>query len=58
MKTLDVIKVDSNEYTKKCKICTFNKIKNFCIFVKCIRLERDDQEYVYFKLVDMDNKSE
>ncbi len=57
MKTLDVIKVDLNEYGKKCKICTFNKIKNFCVFAKCVKMERDDQEYVYFKLVDMDNKS-
>ena len=50
MKTLDVIKVDVNEYGKKCKKCTFNKIKNFCVFLKCVKMERDDQEYTYFKL--------
>lgn len=62
MKTLDTIKIDSNTYNTKCKKCIFNNINNtdnsICIFVKCTGIEREDQEYVYFRLVDMDNKSE
>lgn len=62
MKTLDTIKVDSNTYNTKCKKCIFNNTDNsICVFVKCIGIEREDREYVYFRLVDMvgmDGKSE
>ena len=59
MKTLDTIKVDLNISSNKCKKCIFNNTCYFiCLFVKCIGIEREDRENVYFKLIDMDDKSE
>ena len=59
MKTLDTIKVDSNAFNNKCGKCIFNNMGNtICVFVKCISIEREDRECVYFKLIDMDDKGE
>ena len=60
MKTLNVIKIDLNWYRgkcEKCEKCAFNN--NFiCFFVKCFSTEREDRENIYFKLIDMNDKSE
>lgn len=59
MKTLDTIKVDLNIFSNKCKKCIFNNTDySICVFVKCIGIEREDRENVYFKLIGMDNKGE
>lgn len=59
MKILSVNKVGLNIFNNKCQKCVFNNGHGYlCVFVKCISTEREDRENIYFKLIDMDNKSE